>query len=278
MNKRPIYEIVKKSIEKNNCNLLFIHSDILKGFEIKYKNRSQFLEDSYQLLTDLKKELSIWMPAFNYDFPTTKYFSLKGSDSQVGTFSNFFLKHKAQWRTQVPIFSISGTGAEPEYCRGSEINPFDETSVFHRMVEQNATIMFYGASFDSVTFSHHCEYICQIPYRYYKTFKGIVVDLEDNTREVDLKYLVRPQGFLSEYNMNRVQNDLEKNGILQRFEAGEIRIMLVNAKELRDFVVGKMKENKFYLLSDESAAVAKEKLERLGRPFLITDFEKPTPA
>ncbi len=278
MNKPPIYEIVKKTIEKNNCNLLFIHSDILKGFEIKYKNRSQFLEDSYKLLTDLQKNISIWMPAFNYDFSITKYFSLEGSDSQVGILSNFFRKHKAQWRTQVPIFSISGTGVEPEYCKGYEINPFDETSVFHRMVELNATIMFYGASFDSVTFSHHCEYICQIPYRYYKTFKGIIVDLEDNQHKVALKYLVRPLGFLSIYDMNRVRKDLEKNGVLQRFEAGETRILLVNAKELRDFVVGKMRENKFYLLSDESAAVAKEKLDKLGRPFLITDFEKPITA
>jgi len=151
MDKTHIYENVKKYIEENNSKLLFIHSDILKGFKIKYKSRAQFLEDSYTLITGLKADAIVWMPSFNYDFSTSKYFSVKDSDSQVGIFSDFFRSHKASWRTSVPMFSISGTGAEPEYCKGYEINPFDETSVFSRMVEHNETIMFYGASFDSAT-------------------------------------------------------------------------------------------------------------------------------
>lgn len=273
MPQQEIYNEIKKVLVKSNSNHILIHSDILFGFKLPFENHDQFLESHFVYLESLCKDLEIWMPTFNYDFLKSQSYNVKHNPSQVGNLSEYFRKYKSNWRTAIPVFSFSGTGEKPILPYRSEIDPFDQKSLFAELQAKDALFMHYGSKFHSTTLIHYVERISgKLLYRYDKVFRGEVIE-DNNKNLVALKYHVRPLGYYLDYDWVRLEQELINERILLKYREGRTNISICRVRELVDFWLEKINKNPLYLLNKETTNWVKLKLKNSFVPFLITDFE-----
>lgn len=269
-----IFDKVINSVANINPNRVLIHSDIMKGFPVKFTNRYSFTTQHIELLTKLYNSIPIWMPTFNYNFCRGEVYSIKESPSQLGVLSEFFRKNVADWRTITPVFSIAGSGVKPGLTIQDEIDPFNENSAFHLLNNDKSLIMHYGSELKHTTLIHYVERISQrLSYRYDKVFVGTIKDENEKEYNVKLKYHVRPMGYHLDYNWEKLYYDLKANKILLDFNEGNTSILLIKANELIQFWCEEIEEDHFYLLDNKSKNWILPKLDKLGRSFLQSDFE-----
>jgi len=257
--------------------LIFVHSDLLKAsfFVEKSGDRHELLNRHLDNIESMADGGTLWFPTFNYDFPKTKDFHLENSPSQVGPLSEFFRKNKAHWRSSDPVFSVAGTGSD---CRlhhlATEMTAFGETSFLALLYERNAILLFYGAELAAATALHLAESMSGGPlYRYDKVFVG-KCHTSDQSATITYTYHVRPMGMVLKYDWPKISSDLKQNEIFQTVQVNGINLAGVSmTRTLIDFWLERLKEDPLYFLNKESLAWVAPKLEELGRPFVLEDFE-----
>ncbi len=263
---------IKKLLNNNQIERILIHSDLMHGFKLQFNNRLDYLNLHILELNSLDREL--WMPTFNYEFCGGADYSVVNSKSQVGVLSEYFRKNNADWRTKTPIFSISGNGKEPKLSENNNIDPFGKDSSFDYLYKNNGALMQYGASFNSSTILHYVERISgNLVYRYDKIFTGNVITKDNLIEKKIVNYHVIPLNRYFEYDWNKLENELIENNILCKFEKDNTCILICNIKKLVDFWLDKLNYNYLYLLNGKTKEWVEPMLDKLGRPFLINDFE-----
>jgi aminoglycoside N3'-acetyltransferase len=216
----------------------------------------------------------VWIPTFNYDFPKSQLFDARTSPSQVGIFTEYFRKNIAQWRVPIPMFSFAGIGDRPSMNVVGQIDAFGGNSVFSQIVQRDSTIVFYGAEVISATILHHAESLTSGPvYRYKKSFPGKVVTLDGQEAEVTLMSHVRPLNKILSYDAAKMTQDLKAAGLLVQLPISQGKICAVGAKELVEYWKQRILEDSFYLLDEASRQWIELEYARLGRRFVISDFE-----
>ena len=88
-----IKEQLQLKLQEQNVETLLIHSDIMHGFNIPFKNKATFLSSHMEEILSLKQNMNIWMPTFNYDICKGSIYDIKESPSQVGAFTENFRKN-----------------------------------------------------------------------------------------------------------------------------------------------------------------------------------------
>ena len=268
-----INDEIKACIEKINTSIIFVHTDIRKGFNVPFTGvKSEFLSKHIDQLLDFNCDL--FLPVFNYDFAKTKSFDVLNDNSQVGVLNEFFRKKYANWQTPIPFFSVCGIGEIPEYSFSDYINLFDESSIWSHLYKKSSIIMYYGASFSSTTIIHFVEKISnKLFYRYEKQFDGHVILPNNEKIKICVNMHVRPLGHYLDYDWLKLENDLYENKILFKFKDGLTDIKIINVRSLVDFWIQRLNENKLYFLDKKSILWVKPLLERIDRPFQKFDFE-----
>jgi aminoglycoside 3-N-acetyltransferase len=215
------------------------------------------------------------MPSFNYDYPATQEFNVYDTPSQVGVLTEYFRTQIAIWRSPVPIFSFTGDDLEPKLKIDTMIDPFGQNSLFQQMTEDNTLIMYYGINgIHPSTIVHYCERVSgKLCYRYDKIFSGKVISL-DKIYDVKLYLQVRPRSAKTlDYDWIRLEKDLMQAGLLLAISDFRFEIRLMKAADLAHFWIEKIQEDPLYLLDTNTRVWVESKLDELGRPFLLTDFE-----
>lgn len=268
-----IIKAVKNKISELEGSIIYIHSDITRGFRILSRKRKELLELHYSAIEHVCEGLDIWMPAFNYDFCKTGEFNSDDDQSQVGILSEFFRKNKADWRYPTPIFSFSGKGEFPKLNEEDIVNPWGPNSLFNYLHENNALVMFYGTNLIHNTIAHYAEDISnQLIYRYYKEFVGEVTHL-GKRKEIKIKFHVKDMKGSLEYDTEKIQRDLIERGILHTFKDDFTEIHVARVDEMMDYYLEMINLDPFYLLSERSKLIIGEIYNKLNRPFIISDFE-----
>lgn len=270
---------VRTLIGRKNPGSVLIHSDLMQGFAVEFKRggKEKFIADHCDKLSQLFGDSSIYQPTFNYKFLPERKTDVRNRRSEVGVLSEYFRKNIAEWYTRDPVFSFSGKGPytynEPIKTSGLEIDPFDNTSFFHHLYDQDALLFHYGSEFKHSTILHYIERkLGTVVYRYDKIFEGIVVDGEEEIA-VRYKYHVRPWGKHLDYDWDKIIADLVNGGILHMEEEGNTRICFCSIREMTDFLFEKMSANPLYSLDKETLDWVTPALDKLGRAFTISDFE-----
>ncbi|HEU5402982.1 MAG TPA: AAC(3) family N-acetyltransferase [Terriglobales bacterium] len=236
--------------------------------------RNDILRAQVDNLQIAAAERPIWLPTFNYDFPKTGKFDARTSPAQVGPFPEFFRNSVAEWRVPVPIFSFAGTGTPPSLDPAGEVDAFGKQSIFSEIVRLDGTVLFYGAGVISATILHHAESLADGPvYRYEKSFKGSIVTLSGEERQVTLRSHVRPLNRTLAYDGTRMRNDLLAARLLHVLPEEEGQISALGARDLVNFWSSRILDDPFYLLDPATRNWVEPFCKTLGRRFLISDFE-----
>lgn len=257
--------------------ITFAHTDFYNYFLHNNKNKYSFstnlLINMYLDLMEISKKKLI-IPTYNYNFPKKRIFDFKKDKSDVGTFSNYFLKKFINFRTKVPMFSTCNNFNFNFDKKPSLFDPFGKNSEFDYLYKNNGKIVNFGASF-APTFIMYIErsLIDGALYRYAKLFKGKTL-YKNKLIETTLYYEVRPIGIKIEYNLNKIKNLLIKHQILQIIKnKNNFVYEEIDAKKFKDLLLKKLKLDPYYLLTNNTIQILKKKKLYNFKKFNITQFE-----
>jgi aminoglycoside 3-N-acetyltransferase len=257
---------------------LFVHTDMMKVLNLLDRSSIEHSLLSFdKLVADLAEGRPLWIPTFTYRFCREGIYNVQGDPSEVGAFSEFFRK-KANWTTKNPVFKVSGLNSD-EYPLIDEppltttIEAFGMNSIFAQLIKHDGIVVWLGASLkNSITTVHHAETMFgPVPYRYNKLFKGVMID-QGNEVPVSLLYHVKPMAFKLKYDYGIRLKAVEK-GIIKSFSVNNKHCFYARAFDLNSYFGEFLVKNPLSLLDAPSYQWASELLNKLGRPFELTDFE-----
>lgn len=271
----PHIQAVKQQLDALDSELFFVHSDIMRAFPIKLPKFSTeaLLQAHYEVLQYITAGADLWFPSFNLNFPKTGIYDVKNTPSEMGHLSEFFRANKATWRNEIPMHSCCGTGPAPKETDTHIKDPWAEDSVWETLVSKKGIILFYGAHLDAISFLHYLEKQLHVPYRYAKQFKGKIIDRDGIEKNTVLEHIVRPMNLDIQYDWEKLYQDLKQAKILLDVSDKRSRIMAIPAGALFDFWKEKLIQNPLYLLTENSRIDTQMMLDKIGHPFVISDFE-----
>lgn len=271
-----LFERIEQQFRCISRDLVFVHSDVMNGFAIQRPNpfdRTAFLKTHFQALQALFSPADLWFPVFNYSFPKSGFFDQRTTPSAVGHLSEYVRTEVANWRTPVPVFSVSGTGEQPVFSAERTTDAYGTDSIFGQLVRRDGLIFFYGCDLKVFTFIHHCESIARCSYRYPKVFTGLMRDATGNEKEIAVQFHVRPRGSVLEYDWQRLQTDLLEQGILWSVGIEDRDFYIASARGVLEYWKDRLEEDPLFLLDRETKAWVEPALDELGRAFVLSDFE-----
>lgn len=255
---------------------VFVHSDPFRAARLvkPVRDRSTLLDSHIALMKDVARDRGLWMPAFNYDFPGTRVFKVASDEAEVGPIPERFRLAHAEWRTPIPLFSVSGFGTAQMVSWGDNTDPFGEDSIFSRLVASDGVVLYYGETFAYNTILHYAERSSGGPsYRYDKLFHGSVVKFDGFSIPGSLCYHVRPLGRDLDYDWTGMLQSALDSAVCRRVE-GHPEVLASSARALCDFWIAAMRADPLALLDAKSRAWVEPMLQKLGRRFSIGDFEE----
>lgn len=155
---------------------VLVHSSMKRTF--KHLADQGFQADPKIIIDSLLDQIgnkgTILFPIFNFDFPTSKKFSMLTTPSQMGVVTEFARTKYEGYRTGHPIYSFYAIGSySDEFKDINNKSGYGKDSPFAKLLEMDGKI----ASIDlddqnSMTAYHFIEEIMKVDYRYFKTFSG----------------------------------------------------------------------------------------------------------
>jgi aminoglycoside 3-N-acetyltransferase len=264
-----------KDILKLNTNKLLIHTDILRAVKLPRSEGKSFFKTHTEFIQEiLDNQGQLYFPAFNYTCLKTGEFRVDTDPIVVGMFNEYLRQNEGYFRSETPVFSfISNKPILNNITPKSTIDPFDKTSLFDDLYNSKAVLLHYGSPFSSSTIIHYIERISNVlTYRYDKNFKINIIN-SNNIYDCTLKLHVRPMGLDLDYDWNRLQKDLIEKKILHEHISGRANIRWLNISDLVEYWLNHLQKDPLFLLNVESKIRVNKRLESLGRPFKIVDFE-----
>ena len=169
-------------------DILYVPSDvtqILVKAKKKYgidtsEKRNSFLNDIVDTFKSAVGEKgTLLFPVFTWDFNKGIPFDARKTFGKVGSLPNWILQNRSDFiRTQNPIYSFMVWGKDATLL--AEMNNVDcwgQYSPFGYMHRNKAKVLFLNVSVQrGFTFLHYVEETLQVPYRYYKNFRGEYID------------------------------------------------------------------------------------------------------
>lgn len=117
------------------------------------------------------------VPTYTYSIGRGETYEVEATPSAIGEFTELFRKRPNTLRSRDPMLSNSGIGPRAEaILRDISRSCCGEGSVFHNLRKQSAKICTLGLGLYYATFVQHIEEMSSVPFRFHKSFRGIVVE------------------------------------------------------------------------------------------------------
>jgi aminoglycoside 3-N-acetyltransferase len=259
-------------------DIIVFHTDLMQvGIIDQIKPREQLLSDYWSVIQEVAGGRCLLFPTFNYGFCRDGLYDVLNDPSEVGVLNEYVRQLNPNLRTRTPVFNYCILNNK-DFSLSAVDNPFSVGSTFGKMVEYNARIVFFGARLDGNTFIHHVEEVVNIGYRYIKPFPGKIVMPDGSRERITLQYRVRPLDGGVVYDWERLENELECDGILQKQPLGNGHLMHFRADHLLDHWAEKLQKEELYLLTPASQQHMNRLFEEHGYPLSYASVEGTDPS
>ncbi len=197
------------------------------------------------------------VPTFSYSFCKNEVFDVQHTPATVGVLNEYFRGWPRVKRTSHPIFSVAVWGEKRLQLLAVGDDCFGQDSIFALVHRLGGKIVFFGCGIEACTFIHYVEQSHGIPYRYFKTFSGTVVD-ETESRERRCTYFVRYLDASVVLDLGRLNEALMDDGAMKGASVGDGRIFAVDADVLYRRAWGMLDADIFSLLREPPVLPAHE--------------------
>jgi aminoglycoside 3-N-acetyltransferase len=230
-------------------DVIFVHSDVSAFGKLAKIDRDLF----FQNLVDVFKESvgeggTIIMPTFTYSFCGGKVFNVQKSASTVGALTEYFRKQSGVTRTNHPVFSVAVWGKNKRKFLKIGKDSYGKKSIFDLLRQSGGKLVFFGVSMkSSCTFLHHIEQSGDIPYRFLKTFKGVIVDKEKKYRD-ECTFFARYLDRETTYDFTDIITRLKREGAFRQSIIGNGAVIAVSSRDLFEIGFKMLQKNVYAFL------------------------------
>jgi len=245
---------IKKSLETAGIyrgDTLMIHGDASVASQLSSIPKGFRLDTLFNEIIDyLGSEGTLIVPSFSYSFTRGEIFKVNSSEGRVGLFSEAFRRKFPNLRTRHPIFSVVVFGKYKDlYLNATIEDCFGEGTIFDLLYKQNAKLMNLGCDL-MMTFTHYVEQDFGVTYRYFKEFRGNIVDEQTILNNVKCRYFVGDLNIRYSLNLNRLKEILLFEDVLQIVPFDRVASYTVSAKNYFKIATKMLHDNEFSLIDE----------------------------
>ena len=241
-------ELLLISFNVPKHSTIIIHSSLFRfglingGVNSIYKVLRNVFDETYTLL----------MPTFTFSYGESREWSCLYSKSETGALTEFMRELNPKNRSINPFHSIVVDGPNKDYLLGQiSESSFGQDSIFEKLYSLGAYNLSLGIDFiGGATFCHYTEEYLKVPYRFYKSFPGNVLDNRNEKIEVDFKMYVRiiEKEYYYKNNWNVFWKEANRKGLVNYTKFNNrAPVFLMNIRDSNDFLAEKIFENPFYV-------------------------------
>jgi len=190
------------------------------------------------------------IPTFTFSYPKSRKFHLIETKSDVGVLGETLLKRSGTIRTISAIYSFAAKGPQAEAIRNKlGITVWGQGSIMEWLEEKGARICTLGLPFEAgVTIAHRAEEIAQVPYRYYKCFRGTWDDGLGNIKHWMETMFVRTLTAVTDY--EPIAKELDKRQLLLKDNMGKFLISSAKSRDIIDITLKLLKDDPLMLVKN----------------------------
>lgn len=222
------------------------------------------------------RECSVSLPIYNFDFTSKGRSRSNLQTITTGAFNYYFYQNHSEWQSLDPLFTVCGWGPPrlSQIQDEKRYTPFGKGSIFEDHVNNSYTYISLGIGISEIaTLMHYVETVNRHGplYRYAKHFVGIH-EIGATSYKLYVEMHCRPKGMALEYDVKRLNGDLEKEGLVHHFPKFP-KSFSANATQVFEFWNERRGVDPYYFLTPASRDLVEKKIQSLGRPLKIEDFE-----
>jgi aminoglycoside N3'-acetyltransferase len=243
---KPVYnklDILKAFQRLNiiNGDSVFLTSNLGMLGKPDTKNKNLLKVSSTWILEVLKELIgrkgNIFVPVYSYSFTKKrKVFSPKSTRSEVGYFSNFFLKQKKIIRSNDPMMSIAGYGPNVKNILLKASNSsFGDNCVFERFLKLNKLKCCHiSLGINWIPFLHYLDWKNKVPFRFNKILSGYLINGKKRKKIKWIFYAryLRKETIADGY---KIGNKAVKEKLYISQKLGNSKIYVINYKSFFNF-------------------------------------------
>jgi aminoglycoside 3-N-acetyltransferase len=185
----------------NPGDVVLVHSSLKRTLQT-YNTTPQAIMESF--LEAAGPEGTMLFPLFNFDFTKGTPFDIRSTPSQMGALTESARQFPGAVRSGHPIYSFAAIGAQAEKFNVDNFSGYGPDSPFAILRQLNGKIAVLDLEdLNSITFYHHIEEICDVPYRFHKKFTALYTDANGVTSERTYGLFVRnlEMGVITDVNL-----------------------------------------------------------------------------
>lgn len=238
------------SVGANECETLFIHSDVMFGRPAEGFKKRTYLETLYEVITEIGVK-NIVVPSFTYSFCNSEDYDIQNSKTSMGAFNEYIRKQDGRFRTEDPLLSVSvpeNIAYLFEHVSNHSLGEGSGLDIIHHM--DNVKFLFFGAEMaDCFTYVHYVEKMMDVPYRFDMPFEGNVIYSDGRCEH--RKQIIHTQcyGVKLPNKYAYFENEMEGRGYLKKIRFGDKYIACLSEKDAYREIKAKIENNINYFLA-----------------------------
>jgi len=235
-----------KRIGADNCEILFVHTDLMFGLPNPHMKKKEYLQSLYETLLDLHVPTLIF-PAFTYSFPNHEVFDVCSSRTSMGALIEYIRKQPEVFRSLDPLLSMIAVGEQTNLLAGKPVSHcFGPDSGFDRLHQSNGVkFLFLGADFSEYfTYIHYIEKVLDVPYRFDMEFSGMILDYDGQTYE-HTQAIHTQCGGVKLKNFWQLKQELLDSGYLKAVPLGNGEVSCISEKDIYREVTQRIQDDPY---------------------------------
>jgi len=183
-----------RSAKADECDILYIHSDLSFGAPNPGLKRSELLARLMEAIGQLGVK-TIMFPTFTFSFCNNEIFDRENTRSRMGALNEYARKLPQAVRSSDPLMSSVAIGSNLDPVRKIGTASIGSGSTFDILHNTpNVRFLFFGVRlYLCFTYTHYVEAQLGMPYRYPRDFTGTIVE-NGQPRTATFSLFVRYQG------------------------------------------------------------------------------------
>ena len=239
-----------KRVEADDCETLFIHSDVMFGSPVEGFTKKKYLSVLYEVIQDLGVK-NIVVPTFTYSFCNNEIYDVVKSKTLMGAFNEYVRKAPDRYRTMDPLLSLSVPNHLIEFFKQyngrHSLGEKSGLDAIHHM--DGVKFLFLGADMGSCfTYIHYVEKKLDVPYRFDMRFQGKVVDEKGNVSEREQYIHTQCYGVKLPKRYGYFEDELVNQGIAKKVRMGDKYILCMKEKDAYKQIENRIYNNINYFL------------------------------
>lgn len=202
----------------------------------------------YEYIWGILKDIcsTYYIPTFTPSVRITRVFDVRLTTSEVGAFSQKVLD-ESTYRTLSPLKSYVVVGNMDKGIRDRlSYQDFGDVGMYRYFADHRVSTINFGSNNLRLGCLHYVEYLAQVPYFKIEPLMIHIIDHQGRSHMLEYSDFSYTQKV--KINLNKIENDLERNCLLRKLIVNGLIIRILPNQDYIEYLFDMVKKNPYYLV------------------------------